>query len=67
VAVALVAHQELAGPLRGVAVHLVQPVLDVLEGFLRGGRDGEEGGREDGRDKYVERRKNETRCMLLSL
>ena len=46
-AVALVPHQELASPLRGVAVHLVQPVLDVLEGFLRRGRKGREGGKEN--------------------
>lgn len=33
-AVALVTNQELAGALGGVPVHLVQPVLDVLEGLL---------------------------------
>lgn len=36
VAVAFVAHKELAGALGGITVHLVEPVLDVLEGFLCG-------------------------------
>ena len=34
VAVALVSHEKLAGALAGITIHLVEPVLDVFEGFL---------------------------------